>query len=88
MATQTVAYKPVVFRSTLTKSFARKFDELFRRFIPRPCMILSVGLVLIGLGIPFLMLIDLLPTSLLLGFVGLAFIGIGGSLTLYFVGDF
>ncbi len=88
MATQTVAYKPVVFRSMLTKSFVRKLDELFKRFMPRPCMILSVGLLLIGLGIPFFMLIEYIPTSLFLGFVGLAFIGIGGSLTLYFMGDF
>jgi len=88
MATQTVAYKPVVVHSTLTKAFARKFDKLFKRFIPRPCMFLSVGLLLIGLGIPFLMLIELLTASLLLGFIGLAFIGAGGILTLYFLGDF
>ena len=87
MATQTVAYKPVLVHSMLAKSFARKFDQLFNRLIPRPRMLLSVGLLLLGLGIPFLMLIKLIPVSLLLGFMGFAFIGIGGVLTLCFMGD-
>jgi hypothetical protein len=88
MAAQTITYKPVVFHPTLAKSFVRICCELFNRLLPQPSTILSVGLLLMGLGIPFLMAIDLIPTTFFLGFVGLALLGTGGILTLYFVGDF
>jgi hypothetical protein len=53
----------------------------------RRCMVISVGLMLLGLSIPALMLFNILPASLLLGFIGLVLIGIGGVLTLVYCGE-
>ncbi len=88
MATRSITYKPAVDFPALTKSYTRKFAELFKRLLPRPRTILSVGLLLTGLGIPFLMAIKLIPASFLLGFVGLAFMIIGGVLSLFYIGNY
>jgi len=48
-------------------------------------MIVSVGLLLIGLAIPFLMGMALIQASLFLGFVGLIFACAGIVLTFYYL---
>ena len=88
MATRSITYKPAVNYPVLAKSIARKIDEVFKRLLPRPRTVLSVGLLLTGLGIPFLMLIKLIPASFILGFVGLALIIIGGIMSLLYVGNY
>jgi hypothetical protein len=54
---------------------------------PRRCMVVSVGLIFSGLGIPFLMAIGLLPITLLLGLVGLGLAAGGGIMALIFCGE-
>jgi hypothetical protein len=55
--------------------------------MPRRCMVVSVGMILAGLGIPALMVFKLLPVSLLLGFAGFALVAVGGVLALVYCGE-
>jgi len=50
-------------------------------------MVFSVGMILAGLGIPFLMAIGLLPITLVLGFIGLVLTATGGLMALIFYGE-
>ena len=83
MAALTHAYVPKLARMAIT----RKRDEFIEKLIPRPCMIISVGLVFAGLSIPMLMAIELLQPGLLLGFVGFGLVSTGGVLALIFCGE-
>ena len=83
MATLTNSYKPNLYRIT----FAKKRDELIEKLIPRRCMVVSVSLILAGLGIPALMTLGLLPVNLLLGFVAFALAASGSVLALIFCGE-
>lgn len=83
MAALTHPYKPHLFRIT----FARKRDEFMEKLLPRRCMIISVGLILAGLGIPALMALGLLPVNLPLCFVAFALAATGGVLTLIRCGE-
>jgi hypothetical protein len=55
--------------------------------LPRRCMVISVGLLLAGLGMPILMIVHLLQPSFLLGLAGLALAASGGVLALIFCGE-
>ncbi len=83
MATLTQHYKPNAVRIV----FVRKRDDLIEKLMPRRCMVVSVGLILAGIGIPALMVFKLLPVSFFLGFVGLALMAVGGILTLVYCGE-
>lgn len=83
MTTLTQNYKPNAVRIV----FIRKFDNLLERFMPRRCMVVSVGMILAGMGIPVLMVFKLLPVSLFLGFAVLALIAVGGVLALVYCGE-
>ncbi len=63
------------------------FDRTLGRRMPRRCTVVSTGLVLAGLSIPLLMAAQLLPITLLLGFVTLILLAIGGGLLLTRCGD-
>lgn len=77
------SYKPAALRI----AFVRKFDLLIEKMAPRRCMVVSVGMVFAGLGIPALMALKLLPTSLLLGFAGFSLVAVGGVLALIYCGE-
>jgi hypothetical protein len=83
MATLTQTYKPNLARM----AWVKKRDEFIEKLIPRRCMVVSVGLILAGLGIPMLMVIQWLPVTFLLGFVGFALTATGGVLALVFCGE-
>ena len=83
MATLTQAYLPKLARIAIT----RKRDEFIEKLIPRPRMVVSVGLVLTGLSIPLLMVVQLLQPGFILGFLGFALVGSGGVLMLIFCGE-
>ena len=60
----------------------------FRRFMhPRLCMVTSVGLILVGLSLPTLMVLEILPANLLLDFLGFGLVLVGSTLTLIKCGD-
>jgi hypothetical protein len=88
MATHTLTYKPLPQHNSLVNLIALKAEHVFYKMMPRPCMLLSGGMVLLGLAIPLFMLVEILPASLLLGFAGLGLITIGGVLCMFFIGDF
>ncbi len=72
---------------TLRLSLIKKCDESIEKLIPRRCMVVSVSLILVGLGLPFLMVLGLLPVDLLLGFVGFSLTATGSVLMLVFCGE-
>jgi hypothetical protein len=69
------------------RAFIKKRDEVIERLMPRRCMVVSVGLIFAGMSIPLLMLVQVLPLSLLLGFLGFALFGTGGVLALIYCGE-
>jgi hypothetical protein len=83
MSKLTEAYTFKLARIALIK----KRDEFIEKLIPRRCMVVSVGLIFAGTSIPLLMAVQLLPVTLLLGFVGFALVATGGVLTLIFYGE-
>jgi hypothetical protein len=77
--------------ATLTQAFTfsleriaynNKRDEIIERFIPRRCMVISVGVILAGMIMPMLMLIQLLSVNLILGFLCFSLVASGGVLAI------
>ncbi len=87
MATQTLIFKPRQAHTTFTKAFIAKRDDMISGLIPRPSILLSWGMILVGLCVPLLMLVGWIPVSLLLGLVGFFLIATGSILMLVFVGE-
>jgi hypothetical protein len=83
MATLTQIYKPKLVRIVVTNKLA----DLIHILKPRRCMLVSVVLILTGLCIPLLMALELLPVTLLIGFVALAMIATGSLLVLLYCGE-
>jgi hypothetical protein len=88
MATQTLTYKPWLQQSPLVNVIILRLENYLYKIMPRPSMLISGGMFLLGLAIPLFMLLEFLPASLLLGFSGLGLTSIGGISFLFFVGDF
>jgi cytochrome c biogenesis protein CcdA len=83
MATLAQASLPKLARIALRK----KRDNFLENLAPRFCMVISTGIILAGLGIPALILIQILPASLLLCIAGLTLVAFGGTMWLTFYGD-
>lgn len=83
MTTLAQTYKPKLAHVAIIN----KRDEIIEKLMPRRCMVISVGLILAGLGIPILMMTQVLPGSLLLGFICLAVLATGGALALFHWGE-
>jgi hypothetical protein len=83
MTTLSTLYKPCAMHIP----FANKREEFIARLLPRRCMLFSVGLVLAGMSIPALMALQILPVTLLLGFLALALIAAGGVLVFFYCGE-
>ena len=58
--------------------YVQKRDQMVEKLLVRPCMMFSVGLVLVGLSIPILMAAEFLPLSLGFCFLSLVLIAGGG----------
>ena len=85
MVPQTITYQPRPALHLFPKVFVGKLGSVTRRFAPRPHLLSSVGLLLVGLGIPMLMLLELMPITLFLGMASFALIATGGLLFLYYL---
>jgi hypothetical protein len=83
MAVRTQPYPLTLTHVTVVK----QRSVVIRKHGPRRCMVVSVGLILSGVGVPFLMAIGLLPITLLLGLVGLGLTATGGLMALIFCGE-
>jgi hypothetical protein len=83
MATLAPAYKFHEVRAVLV----RKRDAVLEKYLPRPCMLVSTGLILLGLGIPLLMAVGLLPLMLSLFLLGFILVATGGILALTLCGE-
>jgi hypothetical protein len=68
-------------------AIARKGARLTKKLAMPRCMIVSAGLILVGLSIPALMAFGLLTASFSLAFVGFALAATGGVLALIFCGE-
>ncbi len=65
----------------------KEIDEVLAKIVPRPCMVISTGIFLAGLGIPLLMTLEMLPVNLLVSAIGLALTSLGGVLLLTLCGE-
>ena len=83
MATQTLVYRSTFVFGSITKEILAQARKRIKHVLPRPCMIVSVGLLFAGLSIPFLMSLALIPASLFLGFLGMSITCTGIVLTFY-----
>ena len=66
---------------------ARQHVSLLDRLIPRRCMVVSRGLILAGLSIPFLILFGALPSLFILYLAGFIIAAAGSTLAFFFCGD-
>ena len=83
--------------ATLTRTFhqshrlrltiTRKADSIIQVLLPRRCMVISVSLLMVGVGIPMLMCLSLLPLTFVFGFLGFSLIATGGALSLILYGE-
>ncbi len=85
MVPQTLIYRSRPAHSSWANKLIFTLEAIAKRLTPRPHAVSSIGLLLSGLGIPFLMLLGLLPATLFLGFVGLSLIVAGGLLVLSYI---
>ncbi len=85
MTTQELVFRSTYVSRSRLREFIAEHTKWLRSILPRPCMLISVGLLLAGLSIPFLMGLTILPSSLFLGFLGMASACIGSVLTLYYL---
>jgi len=85
MTTQALIEKSTQIYGSLAKDFVSEQIKVIKSVLPRPCMIVSGGLLTAGLGIPALMGFSLIPASLFLGFLGLILFCIGLVSTFYYL---
>ncbi|HSB67469.1 MAG TPA: hypothetical protein VLD65_12905 [Anaerolineales bacterium] len=85
MTTETLIYRSTYLSNFLSKDWFAGWIKWFKSILPRPCMMVSSGLIIAGLSIPFLMGLTLIPASLFLGFIGMISTCIGIVLTFYYL---
>lgn len=72
---------------TYQHSYTQKRHD-FRKFKhPRQCMIVSVGFILLGIGVPALMVMELIPLNLFMFFVGFGLVSTGSTIALIKCGE-
>ncbi len=83
MATLAKTYKPQLAPLGMTRkaSMSIRFPRL------RRCMVISVGLILAGMGVVGSMVLELLPVTFFTAFVGFGLTAVGGVCTLIFCGE-
>lgn len=82
-----VRAQPYPLKRTVQVTVISQPARVIKHHGPRRCMVVSVGLIFCGLGIPLLMAIGLLPVTLLLGLLGLVVTAAGGLMALIFCGE-
>ncbi len=85
MTTSTLVFRSTYVSSSRAHEFLIATTKWVKRWLPRPCMLVSGGLFLVGLSIPFLMGLTIIPSSLFLGFLGMASTCLGGVLIFYYL---
>lgn len=65
----------------------KKMDETLEALLPRRCMVVSISLLLAGLGVPLLMAIGVLTVNFMLGLLGLILATAGSILALTLCGE-
>lgn len=84
MATLDRTYHPSY---SLRVAVTKKVDAIIEALLPRRCVVVSASLLLVGFGIPFLMMIGLLSANLLFGLAGFILASTGGVLALTLCGE-
>lgn len=87
MTAYTLTYKNRWMYSSFVLETVNRFERLIKRIAPRPCMITSTGLSLIGWSIPLLMLLEWIPSTLVLGLIGLVLAATGSVLLIIYLGE-
>ena len=69
------------------KSCIQNRYEIRKFKYPRRCMLISVGLILVGISVPLLMVLDMIPVNLFLDFLGFGMVIMGSTMALIKCGD-
>ncbi len=85
MTTITITYRTTYRARSPLSEFLAEHTRWLESRLPRPCMLVSVGLLLVGLCIPALMAFFIIPASLLVGFIGMVCACLGTVLTFYYL---
>ena len=85
MTTQTIIFRSAYVSSSRLSEYFVEHAKWLTSHLPRPCMLASVGLLLAGLCVPVLMGLTIIPSSLFLGFLGMASTCSGSVLALYYL---
>ncbi len=85
MTTQTIIFRSAYVSSSHLNEKIAVLTRWLKSRLPRRCMLVSVGLLVVGLSVPFLMGLTIIPSSLFLGLLGMASACIGCVLTLYYL---
>lgn len=87
MAVNTLTYKPWWTHNAFVLETINRVEKLIKRKTPRPGMLLSLGLALIGWSMPLSMLLGLIPATLLVSFIGLGLAAAGSVLLIIYLGE-
>jgi len=87
MTAYTLTYKNRRMYNSFVLETVNRFERLIKRITPRRCMINSIGLSLIGWSIPLLMLLEWIPSTLVLGLIGLALAATGSVSLIIYLGE-
>ncbi len=85
MVPQTFTYKPQLTYNIFVRAFTDLIDALVKRIAFNKSLFSSIGLLLVGLSIPFIMVLEVIPAMIFLGFVATALIIAGGIRVLYYL---
>lgn len=72
---------------SIPDTFPRKLYDFKKFKHPRKCMVISTSLILLGIGIPFLMVMGIIPGSLIINFLGFGMVSIGSTFMLIKCGE-
>ena len=78
---------PTTYRPRPRVVVINKLETAVARLLPRPAMLRSVSLILLGLALPFLSVAGLLPFTLGFFFLCMALIGVGSVAALITSGE-
>ncbi len=87
VTTFTLTYKNRWMINSFMLETVSHFERIIKRLTPRPCILTSIGLSLIGWSIPLLMLLELIPSTFVLGLIGLALAATGSILLIIYLGE-
>ncbi len=83
MTTLVKRQNQIIIQNTFTKN---RYD--LKRFMhPRLCMLIFVGLIFVGISLPILIVLQMIPGNLIIHFLGFGMVSTGSVMTLIKCGE-